>query len=147
MKAADAEPSSLRGSVKVLLDTSSTVEQIAAALDDLELIVRMYELGNDFVVLGGMDPLVLLLSHPVPELRMKAATVLGASLQSNIKAQSYCHEKLGLTPTLFEALEKETDSLAKKRMLFAFSCLTRGYPEATKVSFVLFFSFLSHAAE
>ena len=68
------------------------------ALDKLMDIIDNVDFARDLGVIGGMEPLLLLLKHPkYPSLRWRAANVLGTVVQNADACQQWAYDKGALS--------------------------------------------------
>lgn len=97
------------------------------ALDKLMDIIDNVDFARDLGVIGGMEPLLLLLKHPkYPSLRWRAANVLGTVVQNAESCQQWAYDK-GALEVLMEQLTTETNSRCTSKLFFALASLVRGF--------------------
>ena len=89
------------------MDQDDTVRQLQEnALDKLMDIIDNIDFARDLGVIGGMEPLLLLLKHPKhSSLRWRAANVLGTVVQNSEVCQQWAYDK-GALDAVLEQLEK-----------------------------------------
>ena len=98
------------------------------ALDKLMDIIDNVDFARDLGVIGGMEPLLLLLKHPkYPSLRWRAANVLGTVVQNADACQQWAYDK-GALDAIRVQLPAETDSRCTSKLFFALASLVRGFP-------------------
>ena len=97
------------------------------ALDKLMDIIDNVDFARDLGVIGGMEPLLLLLKHPkYPSLRWRAANVLGTVVQNADACQQWAYDK-GALDAIMEQLAAEIDSRCTSKLFFALASLVRGF--------------------
>eukprot|EP00878_Enallax_costatus_P044755 GHUV01053489.1.p1 GENE.GHUV01053489.1~~GHUV01053489.1.p1 ORF type:complete len:115 (+),score=64.42 GHUV01053489.1:38-346(+) len=96
--------------IAVLSDAGASTADKAAALTELQVLVEPIDNANDLKVLGGLAPLVSLLSaDQPPELQEGAAYVLGTAASNNDK--------------LVDVLLKEHPGLLQQLLQVGMSCV------------------------
>ena len=120
---------------KVVADATKAdakAEERAAALERLVGFVENIDLARDLHKIGGLKPVVELVSKgETPDVRANAAMVLGSAVQNNPEPQSWALE-LGALAALKELLSRP-DVTPKERAkgLFALSSVVRHHDLAT----------------
>jgi len=105
--------------------------EVENALAELENHVEDIDKANDVNVMGGLGPLVQLLSSSNELIALRTASVLGIMASNNIKAQQQILEAQAL-PILLQLLRQGS---AQAKALYAVGNLVRNYPEAAEQLF------------
>jgi len=110
------------------MEQDDTVRQLQEnALDKLMNIIDNIDFARDLGVIGGMEPLLLLLKHPKhSSLRWRAANVLGTVVQNSEVCQQWAYDK-GALDVVLEQLETETNLKCSCKLFFALASLIRGF--------------------
>jgi hypothetical protein len=110
------------------VEQDDTVRQLQEnALDKLMDIIDNIDFARDLGVIGGMEPLLLLLKHPKhSSLRWRAANVLGTVVQNSEVCQQWAYDK-GALDAVLEQLETETNLKCSCKLFFALASLIRGF--------------------
>lgn len=114
------------------------MQRKVAALDGMRERCEDLDNAKDLHKVGGLVPLILALRNPHAELRWRAADALGTSVQNNPDCQQWAFEHGALETLLFLA-EHEQEEKPRSKVLYALSCLTRGFAPTLE-------HFLTHGA-
>jgi len=110
------------------MEQDDAVRQIQGnALDKLMDIIDNIDFSRDLGVIGGMEPLLMLLKHPkYSSLRWRAANVLGTVVQNSEVCQQWAYDK-GALDAVMKQLEVETNLKCSCKLFFALASLIRGF--------------------
>jgi len=106
---------------------NSTLEEKLTILEDLDYYMHQIDNAQDFVTLNGLNKIILpALRSSEEDLVAKGAIVLGSASQANTKVQNAVIDT-DIPKVISEQLLKTTSSSKTiRRLIFAFSALTRG---------------------
>jgi hypothetical protein len=103
-----------------ILDDTQQWSRLRMALEELEYFVQDVDNAADLIVLGGVTPLLALLSHADAQVRFWTAFVIQTACQNNPKPTLTFVEK-GALSTLMLALPKESDEMVASKFLACIS--------------------------
>merc|ERR550534_1341311 len=114
---------------------NSTLDSKLVILEDLDYYMHQIDNAQDFVTLNGLNKIILpALRSSEEDLIAKGAIVLGSASQSNTKVQNAVIDT-DIPKVISEQLLKTTSSSKTiRRLIFAFSALTREMQIALKIS-------------
>jgi len=106
---------------------NSSLDSKLVILEDLDYYMHQIDNAQDFVFLNGLSKIILpALRSSVEDLIAKAAILLGSASQSNTKVQNAV-VSTDIPEELLELILKPTSSeKVIRRLIFAFSAITRG---------------------
>lgn len=113
------------------VDTAEGTEQTVKALEELQDWAEDMDTAADFIKIGGLRVLPLLLSSEVSELRWRGLELLGTLVQNNPNTQAaVC--KVQLLPALLALADLDHNPRVRVKALFSVSCLVRTNPAGQK---------------
>jgi hypothetical protein len=95
------------------------------ALQNIADIVDNLDNAQDFIPLGGFEPILGLLDCKYPSLQKLSADVIGIAVQNHPKCQQYAMEK-GAIETFIKTFQSSNDPTTRVSIFGAISCLIRG---------------------
>lgn len=110
------------------------VELQERALDQLMDVVEDINYARDLGTIGGLEPLLALLSSTRPSLRQKSANVLGTLVQNAPVCQQWALDR-GALVNILEQCGQETVPKVFVKLIFALASLCRGF-EPALISFI-----------
>ncbi|KAJ3344126.1 hsp70 nucleotide exchange factor fes1 [Gonapodya sp. JEL0774] len=113
---------------EILSDESSSIDEKAAALDDLEMLVESSDNANNMKVLRLYPTVLALISHSSPKLRSLALWVLGTVVQNNAEGQRQFLDA-GALSKVVDALS-DSDQEVRARAVYAVSGALKHNPTA-----------------
>lgn len=110
--------------MKTLKENPNNKDVCIEALDNLSDYVCSIDYANDFLKMGGLSVLELLLQDYEPELRWRAAESIADIVQNNPFSQKFVVES-NTFPLLLSSIEMDDSPTVRVKCLYAVSCLIR----------------------
>ena len=125
----------LKGDESNPQNSDAVVKLQERALDQLMDVIDNIDYARDLGAIGGLEPLLKLLSSPHETLRQKSANVLGTIVQNAPACQQWALDHDALECLMAQIVLEPMHSKTFGKLLFALGSLLRGYRPSLEAFF------------